>query len=91
MGRYVIRYDHRDTGKSTSYEPGQAPYSVEELADDVVRVIDGYGLEAAHLVGMSLGGISFPACSSQVSETCEELDADCFRTACRCRSGYARF
>lgn len=86
MGRYVIRYDHRDTGKSTSYEPGQAPYSVEELADDVVRVIDGYGLEAAHLVGMSLGGISFPACSSQVSETCEELDADCFRTACRCRS-----
>ncbi|MCV5532803.1 hypothetical protein OFN26_29410, partial [Escherichia coli] len=32
MGRYVIRYDHRDTGKSTSYEPGQAPYSVEELA-----------------------------------------------------------
>ncbi|MFX0993132.1 alpha/beta fold hydrolase, partial [Escherichia coli] len=53
MGRYVIRYDHRDTGKSTSYEPGQAPYSVEELADDVVRVIDGYGLEAAHLVGMS--------------------------------------
>ncbi|MCV5578939.1 alpha/beta fold hydrolase, partial [Escherichia coli] len=55
MGRYVIRYDHRDTGKSTSYEPGQAPYSVEELADDVVRVIDGYGLEAAHLVGMSSG------------------------------------
>ena len=23
----------------------QAPYSVEELADDVVRVIDGYGLK----------------------------------------------
>lgn len=56
MDRYVIRYDHRDTGKSTSYEPGGAPYSVEELADDVVRVVDGYGLGAAHLVGMSLGG-----------------------------------
>lgn len=56
MGCYVIRYDHRDTGKSTSYDPGQAPYSVEELADDVVHVIDGYGLKAAHLVGMSLGG-----------------------------------
>ncbi|MFA0813774.1 alpha/beta fold hydrolase [Microbulbifer epialgicus] len=56
MDRYVIRYDHRDTGKSTSYEPGQAPYSIEELADDVVRIIDGYDLEAAHLVGMSLGG-----------------------------------
>lgn len=56
MDRCVIRYDHRDTGKSTSYEPGAAPYSVEELADDVVRVIDGYGMEAVHLVGMSLGG-----------------------------------
>lgn len=55
-GRYVIRYDHRDTGKSTSYEPGEATYSVEELADDVVRVLDGYGMDAAHLVGMSLGG-----------------------------------
>ncbi|MDX1559896.1 MAG: alpha/beta fold hydrolase [Marinobacter sp.] len=57
MGRYVIRYDHRDTGKSISYEPGQAPYSAVELADDVVRVIGGYGLKAANLVGMSLGGL----------------------------------
>lgn len=56
MNRYVIRYDHRDTGKSTSYGPGQTSYGVEELADDVVRVMDGYGLGAAHLVGMSLGG-----------------------------------
>lgn len=56
MGRYVIRYDHRDTGKSTSYESGQAPYSVEDLADDAIRVLSGYGLNAAHLVGMSLGG-----------------------------------
>lgn len=56
MDRYVIRYDHRDTGKSTSYGPGQTSYGVEELADDVVRVMDGYGLDAAHLVGMSLGG-----------------------------------
>lgn len=57
MDRYVIRYDHRDTGRSTSYEPGQAPYSVEDLADDVVRVVGGYGMEAVHLVGMSLGGL----------------------------------
>lgn len=56
LGRYVIRYDHRDTGKSTSYEPGRAPYSVEDLADDVIRVVDGYALGAVHLVGMSLGG-----------------------------------
>lgn len=55
-GRFVIRYDHRDTGKSTSYEPGQPPYSVEDLADDVIRVLDGHGVGAAHIVGMSLGG-----------------------------------
>lgn len=56
VGRYVIRYDHRDTGCSTSYEPGQINYSVEDLADDAFGVLDGYGLQSAHLVGMSLGG-----------------------------------
>src|ERR687891_402724 len=55
-GRYVIRYDHRDTGKSTSYAPGEATYTVEGLADDAVAVLDGYGLDRAHLVGISLGG-----------------------------------
>ena len=55
-GRFVVRYDHRDTGQSTSYPPGEAPYTVEDLADDVVRVLDGYGLERTDLVGMSLGG-----------------------------------
>jgi len=56
LGRYVVRYDHRDTGKSTSYEPGAAPYSVEDLADDAVRVLDAHGIHAAHFVGMSVGG-----------------------------------
>jgi pimeloyl-ACP methyl ester carboxylesterase len=55
-GRYVIRYDHRDTGRSVSYEPGQINYSVEDLADDAVEILNAYGIERAHLVGMSLGG-----------------------------------
>jgi len=55
-GRYVIRYDHRDTGRSTSYPPGRASYTVEDLADDAVGVLEGYELERAHVVGMSLGG-----------------------------------
>lgn len=87
MGRYVIRYDHRDTGKSTSYEPGQAPYSVEELADDVIRVIDGYSMDVAHLVGMSLGGylsqlvtLKYPQCVKSLtvisSECLAETDPD---------------
>ncbi|MBD2778084.1 alpha/beta fold hydrolase [Iningainema tapete] len=56
LGRYVIRYDHRDTGRSTSYEPGHIHYSIEDLADDAFRVLNGYGIESAHLVGISLGG-----------------------------------
>ncbi len=55
-GRFVIRYDHRDTGQSTSHEPGTASYTTEDLADDAMRVLDGYGIRQAHLVGMSLGG-----------------------------------
>ena len=55
-GRYVIRYDHRDTGKSTSYKPGAAPYTVEDLADDAVGVLNALGIDTAHFVGMSLGG-----------------------------------
>lgn len=39
-GHYVIRYDHRDTGGSTSYAPGSIEYSVEDLADDAVAVLD---------------------------------------------------
>ena len=41
-GRFIIRYDHRDTGRSTSYAPGEAGYAVDDLADDLVRVFDGY-------------------------------------------------
>lgn len=55
-GRHVIRYDHRDTGRSTSYEPGSTHYSTEDLADDAIRILDGYEIESADVVGMSLGG-----------------------------------
>lgn len=56
-GRFVVRYDHRDMGCSTTYPPGAPGYTVDDLADDVIAVLDGYGLARAHLVGMSLGGM----------------------------------
>lgn len=56
-GRFVIRYDHRDTGRSTAYPPGETPYSLDDLADDALAILDGYGLGSAHLVGMSMGGL----------------------------------
>src|SRR5215216_527498 len=54
--QFVIRYDHRDTGQSVSYEPGAAPYSLRDLAEDALGLLDALGLESAHLVGMSMGG-----------------------------------
>jgi pimeloyl-ACP methyl ester carboxylesterase/catechol 2,3-dioxygenase-like lactoylglutathione lyase family enzyme len=55
-GRYVIRYDHRDTGQSTCYPPGVPPYSFADLVSDAVAVLDGVGVDRAHVVGMSMGG-----------------------------------
>lgn len=56
-GRFVIRYDNRDVGRSTTYEPGQVGYTFEDMADDAVRVLDAYKIEQAHIVGMSMGGM----------------------------------
>ncbi|MFC9295072.1 alpha/beta fold hydrolase [Streptomyces sp. NPDC057011] len=55
-GRFVIRYDHRDTGRSITYEPGRPGYTAADLVGDAARVLDAYGLPAAHVVGVSAGG-----------------------------------
>ncbi|WP_159587097.1 alpha/beta fold hydrolase [Chelativorans xinjiangense] len=55
--RFVIRYDQRDSGLSTKYPPGQPGYIFEDAVDDVFRVLDGYGIFAAHIAGFSLGGM----------------------------------
>ena len=54
-GRFVIRYDHRDTGRSVTYEPGQPGYDGGDLVADAAGVLDAYGLAAAHIVGVSAG------------------------------------
>jgi pimeloyl-ACP methyl ester carboxylesterase len=56
-GRYVIRYDNRDVGRSIAYEPGTSHYTVVDMADDAVGVLDAYSIDQAHIVGMSLGGM----------------------------------
>ena len=55
--RFAIRYDHRDTGRSTAYPPGEPGYGPRELVGDAVAVLDGYEIERAHVVGMSMGGV----------------------------------
>jgi pimeloyl-ACP methyl ester carboxylesterase len=56
-GRYVIRYDNRDTGRSIHYPVGEPGYTVEDMADDAAAVLDAYGLATAHIVGASMGGM----------------------------------
>ena len=43
-GRLVVRYDHRDTGRSTTYPPGVPPYTGNDLAEDAIAVLDALGV-----------------------------------------------
>jgi pimeloyl-ACP methyl ester carboxylesterase len=54
-GFHVIRYDHRDTGQSSTVD-FHSPYTLDDLAKDAVAVLDGYGVAKAHIVGFSMGG-----------------------------------
>lgn len=52
----VVRYDHRDTGQSSTCPPGHPDYTGDDLAADPLRLLDALGIEQAYLVGMSMGG-----------------------------------
>ena len=72
-GFRVVRFDYRDTGRS-SQTPGPMPssipemmaavaegklapsYRLEDLADDVIGLLDALGIGRAHLLGLSQGG-----------------------------------
>lgn len=56
-GYRVIRFDHRDTGQSTTNAPGDVRYDVDDMAGDVEAILDGFDARSAHLVGLSLGGL----------------------------------
>ena len=68
-GRYVVRYDNRDVGLSTHLHGKRAPdvkdillrrkrpvYRVDDMADDLIGLLDALGLDKAHVVGASMGG-----------------------------------
>jgi pimeloyl-ACP methyl ester carboxylesterase len=54
--RFVVRYDHRDTGQSTSYPPGAPGYTGRDLVDDALAVLDALHVTRSHIVGLSMGG-----------------------------------
>lgn len=51
----VIRYDTRGHGASPA-PPG--PYSIDDLVDDAVALLDRVGVARAHIIGLSLGGMT---------------------------------
>jgi pimeloyl-ACP methyl ester carboxylesterase len=55
-GRRVIRYDFRDTGRSTTAPPGTATYRAGDLVDDLAALIEATDSAPAHVVGLSMGG-----------------------------------
>jgi 3-oxoadipate enol-lactonase len=50
----VLRYDTRGHGQSSA-TPG--PYSIEQLAKDVVALLDALDLDRVHFCGLSMGGM----------------------------------
>lgn len=53
----VIRFDHRDQGLSDAINWGLHPYTLDDLATDVIAILDAYQIEKAHLIGHSMGGM----------------------------------
>jgi pimeloyl-ACP methyl ester carboxylesterase len=56
-GFFVIRFDNRDVGLSSTMDFQQSPYTLLDMANDAVGILDNYQLKQAHVVGASLGGV----------------------------------
>lgn len=54
-GYFVVVYDNRDVGLSTRFSSFSS-YSLDDMAADGLGLLDALGIDAAHLVGVSLGG-----------------------------------
>lgn len=55
-GYRAVRFDNRDTGKSTWFQPGDK-YSLSDMAADGMAVLDALGVRQAHVAGVSMGGM----------------------------------
>ncbi len=58
-GFHVVRFDNRDSGLSEWIDDWDAdrPYSLEDMAADATGLLDALGIERAHVIGASMGGM----------------------------------
>lgn len=54
---YVIRFDQRDTGLSTKIDFATNPYTLSDMALDVIAILNALAIKQAHIVGFSTGGL----------------------------------
>src|SRR4051812_5073009 len=52
----VVRFDNRDSGLSTKIDPDEL-FTLDDMARDVVGLLDALGIARAHIVGRSMGGM----------------------------------
>jgi pimeloyl-ACP methyl ester carboxylesterase len=55
-GFFVMRFDNRDVGLSTNFT-GREPYTLSDMADDCLEVLNYFDASPAHIVGVSMGGM----------------------------------
>ena len=67
----VISFDLRGVG--TSMRPCTWQTSVEDMASDLIEVLDGLAIDKAHILGVSLGGMVAMACGIKYPQRCLSL------------------
>ena len=70
----VVRYDTRGHGTSPVVD---GPYTIDDLADDVVLLLDRLGLHRVHFVGLSLGGMTGMRLAARNPERLDRLVVLC--------------
>ena len=59
-GFHVVRMDNRDVGLSAHFSdaaPKEAAYTLSDMGSDVIAVLDALGVNRAHVMGLSMGGM----------------------------------
>ena len=72
-GYRVVQFDNRDVGRSSYVDWASAPYGIQDMAGDAMGVLDAVGIDAAHLVGVSVGGMICQAAALQYPDRVRSL------------------